>query len=63
MNKRVDKADLRASVENLRDSLPELMQNTMLMAQITRAKYNALVKEGFTEAQAIELCRTGSAFS
>lgn len=30
-----------------------------LTARLTRAKYLALVREGFTEAQAIELCKGG----
>jgi hypothetical protein len=29
-----------------------------LSAKISRAKFLALVKEGFTEAQAIELCKS-----
>lgn len=35
------------------------MEGITLGARLTRAKYLALLKEGFTEAQAIELCKGG----
>ena len=49
--------DFELSLAKLRDQLPALQQYAQLMAQAHRAKYNALLKEGFTEAQALELCK------
>lgn len=46
----------RAAVDNLRRILPEMMEHAALLAKIRRASYLALVEEGFTEAQALELC-------
>lgn len=54
----LDKA--RLALAELRDSLPIQIEYVVMTAQLTRAKFNALRKEGFTEAQAIELCRTNN---
>jgi len=51
----VDK--LRRAMTELRTLLPAVLEHQIIMAQVTRARYNALIKEGFTEAQAIELCK------
>ena len=56
----VDNDKLQQELSNFRSHIPLLIQHTILSAQITRAKYDALLKEGFTEKQALELCRTGS---
>lgn len=45
-------------LRNFREKLPMLLQYAVIMAQAHRAKYNACLKEGFTEAQALELCKT-----
>jgi hypothetical protein len=50
-------AEIRAMVEKLRIELPAQVELAMMTAVITRAKYNALVKEGFSEADALYLCK------
>lgn len=51
-----DRISLAQAVRNLRENMPALLEMAQLNAQLNRAKYLALVKEGFTEAQALELC-------
>jgi hypothetical protein len=41
----------------LRANVPRLIENYGLFAQLTRAKYDALVAHGFTEQQALELSK------
>lgn len=49
--------ELRRALETHRRNLPFLIEYQQLQAQITRKKFEALVKEGFTDTQAIELCK------
>lgn len=42
---------------DLKALLPAMIENAVLVARLRRASYLALVNEGFTEAQALELCR------
>lgn len=51
-----ERISIAQAVRNLRENMPALLEMAQLNAQITRAKYLALVKEGFTEAQALDLC-------
>jgi hypothetical protein len=44
-------------VRDMRDNIAAHIEINQLQARITRAKYVALVKEGFTEAQALQLCK------
>jgi hypothetical protein len=44
-------------VRDIRDNIAAHIEYNQLQARITRAKYIALVKEGFTEAQALQLCK------
>ena len=46
------------ALENLKLNLQFLIANERLQAEIKKAKYDALVLQGFTEAQAIELCKS-----
>jgi len=48
---------LRESVRQLERDLPVLLEMQKLSAQMTRAKFESLVAEGFTETQALELCK------
>lgn len=45
------------ALKDLAAALPSMIESQSITAAILRAKFNALVKEGFTEAQAIELCK------
>ncbi len=53
-------AALALSIRNLRENLPALMELKQIDAKLARVKFLALVQEGFTEQQALELCK-GSA--
>ena len=47
----------RAALEELKRSLPTHIEVLGIQAKMIRAKYQALVAQGFTEAQALELCK------
>ena len=53
-----EKVKRAQALVELREDLPRLLEFMALSATMTRAKFKALVKEGFTEAQAIELCKS-----
>lgn len=52
-----DHAALALNVRTLRENLPALMELKQLDAKLARVKFLALVQEGFTEMQALELCK------
>lgn len=52
-----ERAALAQAVRNLRENLPALLELDELQARLTRKKFLALVSQGFTEAQALELCK------
>ena len=54
-----DKDKIRADIEKMKRDLPIFLELTSLTAQIRKASYDALIKEGFTEIQALELCKAG----
>ena len=49
--------EMLAAVEELRRAAPALMQAAPIIAKIRRAHFVALVAEGFTADQALDLCR------
>lgn len=53
----IEKNAMRGHVEQLKRCIPEQIEAAQLMAKIRRAQYLALVAEGFTEAQALEICK------
>jgi len=53
-----DLAEFKASVLDLKNKLPLMKEYIFMVAELTRARYNALLDEGFTEKQAIELSKT-----
>ena len=40
-----------------RETIKYQIEMEQLLAEITRKKYDALIKQGFTETQALELCK------
>lgn len=54
---RIDNDALESLLREVRTALPIQVQLAAIQAQVQRARFNAYVKEGFTEAQAIELCK------
>lgn len=51
------KDDLRASVETLKRQKQEMMEMGLVLAEIRKAHYDAYIDQGFSEAQALELCK------
>lgn len=49
-------ATLRA-IREIQVALPVVIEGQKALARATRARYLALVKEGFTQEQALELCK------
>lgn len=50
------KNEVAAAGDHIRRHLDELIENQRVIAKIRRAAYLAYIAEGFTEAQALELC-------
>ncbi len=48
--------EIAAAGDNIRRNLDALIENQKAIAKIRRAAFLAYVAEGFTEAQALELC-------
>jgi hypothetical protein len=53
----VETDKLRAAVEKMRRTLPLLIEYYQIDAKIRKARYEALIAEGFNPAQALELCK------
>ena len=49
--------ELRQALETHRRNLPLLIEYEQLQAQVTRKKFLALIDEGFTANEALELCK------
>lgn len=52
----MDQAARKALREALRQMLPEVAEEALLLARIRRAHYEASIKEGFSPDQALALC-------
>jgi hypothetical protein len=50
------KNEVAAAGDHIRRHLEELIENQKTIAKIRRAAFLAYVAEGFTEAQALDLC-------
>lgn len=54
--KQAEMIEMLASVQHLRDNMAAIREYQEVAAQVKRNKYLSLIKEGFTETQALELC-------
>ena len=48
---------IKENNKEFKDNLDDFIETVILQARITRAKYDALLAEGFNGQQAIELCK------
>lgn len=53
-----NKNEMRAELEKMKRDLPEFIEYTSVLAKIRKASFDALVEQGFTEPQALELCKS-----
>ena len=51
-----DKNEMRAAIEELKRTLPDMIEHTKIVAKIRKANYDAHIEEGFTPEQALTLC-------
>jgi hypothetical protein len=49
--------ELKEALRTLKVNLPEMQEYLKIHAQMIKWKYDALLEEGFSKEQAIELCR------
>lgn len=49
--------NLKQELRKYQESLPLMVEYQVALAKVQWSRYTALVEEGFTEAQAIELCK------
>jgi hypothetical protein len=47
---------LQAAVDNMARVLPAMIEHVEMLAKLRRRAYLALVREGFTKEQALDLC-------
>jgi hypothetical protein len=57
VSKPIDHAAISDVLRGMREEHDTYAQIFSVQAPLLRAKYSALVKAGFTEAQAVELCK------
>lgn len=53
----IERDNLIAAIEQMKRNLPILIEHQQILATLAYEKFVALVKAGFTEMQALELCK------
>lgn len=53
-----DRVKMAQAIQTMKDQLPMILESIEIHAQLTRAKFDGLVKQGFTPEQALELSKT-----
>lgn len=59
---KISRAEMELAVDYMREVLPAQLQVLGLHAEILKAKFDALVREGFTEQQALEIVKSRPIF-
>ena len=54
---KISRVEMEIALDQIQESMPAMIRKAGLDAQLLKAKYEALVAEGFTEAQALELTK------
>lgn len=50
--------EMKLAMESMKRSIDDMVEFQQYAARIHRAKYLACIEEGFTEPQALELCKS-----
>lgn len=50
--------EVRAALEEMKRGMDDQIKIIKLLAELRRAKYQAHIDQGFSEDQALELCKT-----
>jgi len=51
------KNEMFSAIMDFKRNLPDLIAHMTIMAELRKASYDSLLKQGFTEEQALELCK------
>lgn len=52
------RSEVRGAVEAMKREMADLIEYTRLLAEIRKEYFDSLVENGFSEGQAVELCKS-----
>lgn len=55
VNGKITKVEWQIALDELRNSLPEIIEYNKIQAKISKDKFDSLIEAGFTEAQALKI--------